>query len=199
MLKIGLTGGIGSGKTTVSNLFEKLDIPIIDMDVIARDVVKPGQPALEIIQKSFGEDICLPDGMLDRQKLRDIIFSDEQERIKLENIIHPAIRKCVSESIAKLTSPYCIIVIPLLFETGQKDLVDRILVVDSSIDEQVRRTTLRDKISDEDARKIISSQVSREERVSKADDVIDNNGDKATLAKEISDLHQKYLELALKN
>ncbi|MDH5446357.1 MAG: dephospho-CoA kinase [Gammaproteobacteria bacterium] len=199
MLKIGLTGGIGSGKTTVANLFVNLGVPVIDMDVVAREVVMPGQPALEEIKKVFGDDICLPDGQLDRKTLRNIIFSDSQKRQQLEAIVHPAISTNVDQQLTGLTSPYCLIVIPLLFETSREKDVDRILVVDIPVEEQINRTMARDGVTHEDAMRIIQSQVDRETRLKQADDVINNTDDKSALSTQVKSLHQKYLQLSLKN
>ena len=196
MLKIGLTGGIGSGKSTVANLFSQHGTPIIDMDEIAREVVLPGKPAMQEIREYFGDDICDEKGILDRKKLRAIIFNDEDKRQHLENIVHPRIRQRVVEKLKPLNSPYCIIVIPLLFETGLQDTVDRILVVDVSVEEQITRTTQRDNLDEDYAMKIIASQVDRQTRLDNADDIIDNSGDITELESRIEKLHQKYLELA---
>ncbi len=196
MLKIGLTGGIGSGKSTVANLFSQHGAPIIDMDEIAREVVLPGKPAMQEIREYFGDDICDEKGILDRKKLRAVIFNDEDKRQHLENIVHPRIRQRVVEKLKPLNSPYCIIVIPLLFETGLQDTVDRILVVDVSVEEQITRTTQRDNLDEDYAMKIIASQVDRQTRLDNADDIIDNSGDITELESRIEKLHQKYLELA---
>lgn len=196
MLKIGLTGGIGSGKSTVTRMFADLGVPIIDMDVIAREVVVPGQPALEEIKAVFGNDICTADNELDRSRLRDIIFSDNAKRKQLEDIIHPRIRQRVSKLQDTLDAPYCIIVIPLLFETAGQDRIDRILVVDTSSEEQIRRTMQRDRMSEDQVRKIIASQVDRQTRLDKADDVINNSGATDQLHAQVSRLHHQYLTLA---
>lgn len=156
MLKIGLTGGIGSGKSTVATLFSELGIPVIDMDVLAREVVMPGQPALQEIKKYFGDQICDKNDELDRRKLRDIIFSTPDKRTQLEAIIHPRIRQRVKTLVEELTTPYCIIVIPLLFETDRQDDIDRILVVDTRIEDQIQRTMQRDNISENAVRDIIA-------------------------------------------
>ncbi len=196
MLKIGLTGGIGSGKSTVTRLFADLGVPIIDMDIIAREVVMPGQPALDEIKALFGSEICTPDNELDRKKLRDIVFSDAVKRKQLEDIVHPRIRDRVKDLQAELDAPYCIIVIPLLLETEGQDRIDRILVVDTSIEEQIQRTMQRDKVSEDQVRKIIASQVDRQTRLDKADDIINNSGATAQLQAQVSKLHQQYLVLA---
>lgn len=196
MLRIGLTGGIGSGKSTVANLFAELGVPIIDMDVIAREVVMPGKPALQEIKKTFGNEICDEKDMLDRTKLRAIIFDNAKLRAQLENIIHPRIREQVEEKIDQLNGPYCIIVIPLLFETGRKDAVNRVLVVDTSIEEQIQRTIQRDSIDDEYVLKIIATQIDRQTRLDNADDIISNTAGITELKSQIEKLHQKYLEIA---
>lgn len=196
MLKIGLTGGIGSGKSTAANLFADLGIPIIDMDVLAREIVEPGQVALQEIKKLFGDNICNAHGELDRSRLRKIIFADPLMRKQLENIIHPKIRDRVRKLLAMQESPYCIIVIPLLFETQQQDLVDRILVIDSTVGNQIKRTMQRDNISESYVRDIMETQVARDLRLEKADDVIQNTGNKQELASQVRHLHSKYLELS---
>lgn len=196
MLKIGLTGGIGSGKTTVANLFEELGAAVIDMDVLAREVVRPGETALREIKTVFGDDICNENDELDRRRLREIIFADAGRRRQLEDIIHPRIRQRLDGIISRLNEPYCIIVIPLLFETGRGDSVDRILVVDSTIEEQIRRAMQRDNISEDHARKIMASQVDRQTRLENADDVITNSGKISELKSRVEQLHRKYLDLA---
>lgn len=196
MLKIGLTGGIGSGKSTVAKLFAELGIPVIDMDVLAREVVMPGQPALLEIKKCFGAQICNKDGELNRKKLRDIIFSAPDKREQLEDIIHPRIRQRVKTLIDELDTAYCIIVIPLLFETGRQDSIDRILVVDTRVEDQIRRTMQRDKISENDVRDIIATQVDRQTRLDNANDIINNTEDIASLKDQVNHLHQHYLELS---
>ncbi len=198
MLKVALTGGIGSGKSTVSDLFAELGVPIIDMDLVARQAVMPGEPALQEIKALFGDDICTDSGELDRKKLRRIIFDNEQKRKQLEAIIHPRIRQHVDSEINQLSSPYCIIVIPLLFETGRKDSIDRILVVDSSVEEQLQRTIQRDNIDEEYVKRIIASQTDRQTRLEQADDVIHNTGEITSLSSQVNALHQKYLELSSK-
>ena len=196
MLRIGLTGGIGSGKSSVAALFAELGMPVIDMDVLAREVVKPGQPALQEIKKIFGAQICNEDDELNRRELRDIIFSDPDKRKQLEDIVHPRIRERVKNLIDELGTPYCIIVIPLLFETGRQDTIDRILVVDTSIENQLQRTMQRDNISEDYVQNIIATQVDRQTRLDQADDVINNTGDIIRLKDQVNRLHQRYLELS---
>ncbi len=199
MLKIGLTGGIGSGKTSVTNLFAELGVTIIDMDILAREVVLPGQPALRDIKKTFGEQICDKNDELNRKKLRDIIFAEPDKRQQLEAIIHPRIREQAQAVINKLNTPYCIIVIPLLFETGRQDTIDRILLVDTSIEAQIQRTMARDSISEDYVKNIIATQVDRQTRLKHADDIINNTGEISDLKAQIKHLHKHYLELSRKN
>jgi len=196
MLRIGLTGGIGSGKSSVAALFADLGVPIIDMDVLAREVVMPGQPALQEIKKIFGVQICNDDGELNRRELRDIIFADPDKRKQLEDIVHPRIRERAKNLIDEMDTPYCIIVIPLLFETGRQDTIDRILVVDTSIENQLQRTMQRDNISEDYVQNIIATQVDRQTRLDQADDVINNTGDIIRLKDQVNRLHQRYLELS---
>ena len=196
MFRVGLTGGIGSGKSAVTDLFAKLDVAVIDMDVLAREVVRPGQAALAEIKTVFGQDICNAQDELDRKRLRQIIFADAQKRKQLEAITHPRIRQRVEEIIAGLAAPYCIIVIPLLFESDRRDNLDRILVVDCDPEEQIRRTMQRDRIDADYVKRIIASQVDRQERLKGADDIISNNGNIDELAAQVKQLHHKYLELA---
>ncbi len=199
MLVIGLTGGIGSGKTTVANLFAQLDIPIIDTDVIAREVTQPGQPALAEIEKHFGADILQADGTLNRGKLRDIIFNHVNERHWLENLLHPRIRKSMEAQIQALTSPYCIAVIPLLLEVEFYSMVNRILVVDASQQAQVERVMQRDKVSHSQVESILKNQASRQDRVARAHDVITNDGRIEDLTEQVEALNKKYLALASKS
>lgn len=196
MLKIGLTGGIGSGKSTVARLFDEQGVPIIDMDVLAREVVMPGQPALQEIKMAFGAEICNTRNELDRKKLRDIIFSDPDKRQQLETIVHPRIRQRVTALIDKLTTPYCIIVIPLFFETSQQDSVDRILVVDASVEDQIQRTMRRDDINKDTVRNIIAAQVDRQTKLKHANDIINNTGNPDMLRAQVEHLHQQYIELS---
>jgi len=195
MLKIGLTGGIGSGKTTVTQKFSSLGVPIIDADEISRELVQPGQPAFKEIVKEFSDKVLNASGEIDRQYLRNLIFSDAKSRVKLESILHPLIRLRMSRQIESLNSPYCIIAIPLLIETGQADLVDRILVLDVPRELQVRRTMERDNTSAEAVEVIINSQVDNQTRLSLADDVLNNSGDLKDLLQQVEALNEKYKTL----
>ena len=198
MLTIGLTGGIASGKSTVSHYFSQLGITIIDADEVARDVVSVGQPALEDLTHHFGPTILNDNGTLNRKKLRNIIFDDDNERQWVERLLHPIIRKKMKESIGQATSPYCIMAIPLIVESQPNPLLDRILVVDCPKELQIQRVQMRDNISNDDAIKIVNAQATREERLAIADDVIENSSNEEQLKEDVDRLHQHYLELAKK-
>jgi dephospho-CoA kinase len=194
MLKIGLTGGIGSGKSTVSELFKKFGIPVIDADIIARDIVQFGQPALTQLEQAFGEDILQSDRTLNRAKLRSMVFSDPQLKSTLEQILHPLIKAEILSQCNKLQAPYCVISIPLLLESNMTDMIDRILVVDCPLNMQISRVRQRDQLDDNLINRIIASQVSRETRLAKADDVIDNSKNANQLAEQVKKLHNLYLK-----
>ena len=196
MLKIGLTGGIGCGKTTVAWFFEQLNIPVIDADVIAHQLVAIGQPALAQIQREFGTDVFNPDGSLNRKKLRELIFSDPEQKQKLESILHPLVYRSIQAKIKQLNTPYCIICIPLIFETNMTQLVDRILVVDCSFETQIERVQKRDNMTIEKIQSIINSQVSRTFRKSHANDLINNSETNDRLAEEVKKLHNLYLSIS---
>ena len=168
MLKIGLTGGIGCGKSTVARIFEQLKTPVIDADDIAHQLVAIGQPALAQIQQEFGTDVLNPDGSLNRKKLRELIFSDPEQKQKLESILHPLVYQSIQAELKQLNTPYCIICIPLLFETNMTRLVDRILVVDCPVETQIERIRKRDNMTIERIQSIIDSQVSRAFRKAQA-------------------------------
>ncbi|HEY5603511.1 MAG TPA: dephospho-CoA kinase [Gammaproteobacteria bacterium] len=196
MLTIGLTGGLGSGKSTVAGLFKALGVPVYDTDAIARELVEPGQPALQQIIQVFSKKILDANGQLDRQKLKQQVFASEVDRNKLEAILHPRIRESLLAKIQQCNTPYCIAVIPLLVEKHWQDIVDRVLVVDAPEAIQIQRTQQRDQLSESLIRRIINSQISREERLAVADDVIDNNGAPDTLQARVNQLHKNYLKLA---
>ena len=198
-LVVGLTGGIGSGKTTVANGFGKLGVPLIDADLIARELVEPGQAALEEIRAVFGPGCLTAEGRLDRARIQQRIFADETLRLRLEAILHPEIRKRIKALIADVRAAYCIVVIPLLLETGQKDLVDRILVIDAPEEEQIKRVAARDKLSDNAIIRIMHTQADRETRLASADDIIVNNSDLKALTSKVQSLHHRYLELSNDN
>ncbi|HWQ95267.1 MAG TPA: dephospho-CoA kinase [Gammaproteobacteria bacterium] len=193
--KVGLTGGIGSGKSTVAGLFAKLGTPVLDADVIARELVIPGTSALACIVEAFGADILTAQGTLDRPRLRRIIFSDPARRKALEAILHPPIRAAMRERVAKLAGPYCVLCIPLLLETGQETEVDRILVVDTPHSLQYRRVMARDGLSAAEAAAILRAQIGWRERLARADDVIVNDKGFAELERRVSELDRLYRNL----
>jgi len=196
MLIIGLTGGIGSGKSTVAGYFAQRGIPVIDADELARTLVEPGSPAAGEIAGVFGPNILLPDGSLDRLQLRKLVFADPARRRDLEAILHPRVYAEMRRRTRWLRSPYCIWVVPLLVETGETAQVDRVLVIDAPESLQRERVRSRDGMDDETLEAILRSQASRAERLQAADDVIVNNADIAHLQQQISLLHQRYLDLA---
>jgi dephospho-CoA kinase len=196
MLRIGLTGGIGSGKSAVAKLFAALGVPVIDADEIAREIVAPGLPAYDDIVRAFGEDILDDNRRINRERLRSRIFDNAQERKRLEMILHPRIRAEMQTQAERVHAPYCLIVIPLLVETGQQDLFDRVLLIDADEDRQIQRVMQRNGLPEAEVRKILASQASRADRLQRAQDVIENNADLAHLAAEVGRLHRYYLTLA---
>lgn len=199
---VGLTGGIGSGKTTVSDLFAELGVEVIDADIVARHVVEKGTPLLAQIVEHFGEDILNAEKELDRAKLRQMVFNNDTEKNWLNDLLHPAIRETMVKKLQESTACYLIWVVPLLIENKLTEFCDRILVVDVSPEIQLERATKRDKSKVETIRKIMATQVSREERLSYADDVIENNlpieQGFVLIKEQVNSLHQKYLTLANK-
>ncbi|RDH81316.1 MAG: dephospho-CoA kinase [endosymbiont of Galathealinum brachiosum] len=193
MIKIALTGGIGCGKSTVCELFSQHAIPVIDTDIIARELVKPGEDTLIEIIDYFGSEILLPDRSLDRKALAGKVFNNLKSKKALESILHPKIRKATQSQINSLNTCYVIIAIPLLVETKQLSDYDYVLVVDCSEEQQIERTIYRDHRTLDEVQSIINSQVSREERNSVADDIIDNSGDRKSLVTRIDQLHAKYM------
>jgi len=196
MLKIGLTGGVASGKSAVADMFQALGAPLIDTDVLAREVVEPGEPGLTAIRDAFGPDVLTEDGRLDRRKLRSIVFSDDGKRRRLEAILHPLIRERLLAKLDGLDAPYVVIAVPLLVETDFVELVDRVLVVDAPVDVQLDRLMARDGSTRAEAQAIIDAQVDRATRLARADDVIDNSGDLAATRAQVETLHRRYLQLA---
>lgn len=196
VLVVGLTGGIGSGKTAVSDRFAQRGVPVIDTDQLARELVAPGQPALAEIVAEFGTACLDADGHLHRAHLRERVFADPAARRRLETILHPRIRALVRERVATLTTSYCLVVIPLLVETGMTDLVDRVLVVDAPEAEQIRRVMARDGVTEEQARCILAVQARRDQRLALADEIVANTTDLATLNQQVAALHQYYSTLA---
>ena len=194
MLIIGLTGGIGSGKSTVTEHFAQLDVPVIDADIITRELVKPGEDALKEIEAHFGPDIIQTDGQLNRAWLRARIFDNADERKVLENILHPRAKEYAQKSISELNTPYCILCVPLLIESGWIDLVQRVLVIDLPRELQIQRTMERDGIPTNQVETIINAQIDRNGRLAAADDVLTNTGDKSSLLEQVDILHEQYLK-----
>jgi dephospho-CoA kinase len=193
---LGITGGIGSGKTAVSDRFQALGVTVVDADVASRVVVEPGRPALAAIAGHFGDEAINNDGTLNRAELRKRIFADPEERKWLEKLTHPLINQYLLEELANAKSPYAILVSPLLAETGQSRFCQRIVVVDVPIELQVERTMSRDDNDEAQVRAIIAAQASREERLKLADDVIVNDQCLEHIDAEVTRLHQSYLEMA---
>jgi dephospho-CoA kinase len=192
---IGLTGGIGSGKSEVSQRFEALGITVIDADKIARQVVEPNRPALQAIVSHFGSNILNANGTLNRAQLRHFIFTHKEEKLWLENLLHPIIREETIRQLHAAKSVYVILASPLLLETSQHNLVNRILVIDTSEELQLARASARDHNNPEHIKKIMATQMPRAERCAKADDIIDNHGDLTELDAQIKKLHAIYLTL----
>ncbi|MDF2444989.1 MAG: dephospho-CoA kinase [Moraxellaceae bacterium] len=196
MLVIGLTGGIGSGKTLATDHFERLGITVVDADRASRVIVEPGSPALDEIADAFGRDVLQDDGTLDRAALRRIVFADPEQRRRLEAITHPRIAEEIRRQLDASTSPYTILVSPLLFESGQDRFAQRTLLVDAHESLQRHRAATRDRVSEKQIEAIMAAQMSREERRQRADDVILNEGHIEHLHAMVEKLHQRYLELA---
>jgi len=195
MLIIGLTGGIGSGKSVASDKFASLGITVVDADVASRTVVEPGKPALQEIESHFGSEIITEDGQLDRAKLREIIASDAKERKWLESVLHPRIGEQIAKEISESTSPYTLFVAPLLLETNSQEMCARVVVVDVPNDVQVERTAKRDKVPTDQVEQMVSAQMGREKRLEKADDVLLNTSTIEELEKKVEQLHKKYLQM----
>ncbi len=195
-LIIGLTGGIGSGKSTATQIFQTLGVDVVDADVMARVVVEPGKPALRIIAGHFGPQVLHPDGSLDRAAVRQRVFADPTERQWLETLLHPLIRQEIAQRLRKSASVYTILSSPLLLETGQDVLTDRVLLIDAPETQQLERTRLRDGASPEDVAAIMGTQWSRSQRQARADDVILNDGDLSQLETRVRAMHQAYCALS---
>lgn len=189
---VGLTGGIGSGKTTIANLFSELGVPIVDADLVAREIVAKGSPLLKQIVEHFGNEILLDNGELNRSALRQWVFSSEEEKNWLNNLLHPAIREAMLKQLSAQTSPYTLFVVPLLIENNLTELCQRILVIDVTPQTQLARASNRDQNNLEQIQRIMNAQVSREERLKWATDIINNDKD---LAENLPHLKQKVLEL----
>ncbi len=199
MLRVGLTGGIGSGKSTVAALFARHGAPIIDTDEIAHELLVPGQAANAEIVAAFGQEILDSNGNIDRTQMRHRVFAEAAERKRLEAILHPRIRTETARRLESLHAPYCLVVVPLLIEAGFTDLVDRVLVVDADDTLRIQRTKARSGLGEAEIRRIMASQASRQERLQKADDIITNNSDLAHLEREVARLHGVYSALAPAN
>jgi dephospho-CoA kinase len=195
MLTIGLTGGVGCGKSTVAELFQRNGVPVVDADDITRDLTAADAPALSRISSVFGDDVLLADGQLDRRKLRRMVFDQPEARQQLEGILHPLVREEIRARVREVSTPYCLVVIPLLVESSMTDLVDRVLVVDCEEADQIARVTVRDQCSVDDARAIIATQASRQSRLAIADDVIVNAGSLDELKIVVQRLNQRYFAL----
>lgn len=193
---VALTGGIGSGKSTVADAFARQGINVVDADVIAREVVEPGAPALAEIEKHFGTEILHQDGTLNRRALRDRVFASPFEKSWLNGLLHPLIHQQTQRLLAEATSPYVLWVVPLLVENQLQTKADRVLVIDVSPEVQIQRTMQRDGVSREHAEQILAAQATREERLAVADDVIDNNGAPDAIASDVARLHATYLGFA---
>lgn len=197
---VGLTGGIGSGKSTIADYFAELNVPIVDADIIARDIVETGSPLLAQIHAYFGDEVLNTDGGLNRTYLRQRVFADENEKAWLNALLHPAIREEMLQKLSACRGEYVLWVVPLLIENRLTDLCDRILVVDVSPDVQLKRASARDKSKEETIKQIINAQVSRTERLRYANDVIDNSlplhENEENLRRQVAQLHQAYLQLA---
>lgn len=189
---VGLTGGIGSGKSAAAECFAALGVGIVDADIVAREVVAPGQPALQQIAAHFGDQVIAADGSLQRRVLREIVFADPEQRRWLEQLTHPLIAQSIQRQLAASTGPYALLVSPLLLETTQRELVQRVLVIDAPETLQVARTVARDQAQPEQVRQIMAAQMPREQRLAHADDVIVNQGDLEQLRQQVVQLHQQY-------
>ena len=193
---MGITGGIGSGKTAVTDIFSELNIDVIDADIASRKAVEKGSSSLKEIEDHFGSEIILNDGNLDRQKLREVIFDKEEEKDWLEKLLHPQILKIINSELAESRTSYTILVSPLLFETGQYKLCSRTLLVDVEEKLQIARASKRDNVSEEQIKSIIEAQMPRSEKITLANDIVTNNGTLEDLRKEIISLHNNYLKLS---
>ena len=195
-LRVGLTGGIASGKSTVADMFAELGVPVIDTDIIAREVVRPGEPALDEIRRAFGDRVIAADGTLDRAAMRAIVFGDDTARHRLERILHPRIGEATRQQAEAAGGDYQVIVVPLLVGSALRTFVDRVLVVDCAEETQVARLLARDAESEEQARRILAAQSSRDERLAIADDIIPNDGNLDETREHVLALHRHYRQEA---
>lgn len=197
MLVVGLTGGIGAGKSTAAAFFRDRGVPVVDADQVARDVVAPGTPGLAAVAAAFGPQVLQPDGALDRRRLREVIFADPTQRRRLEAILHPLIRDEIRVRLAQIRAPYCILDVPLLIESASlRALVHRVLVIDVPVEVQVARLMQRDHMTAEQCQAMLAAQASRAQRLEGADDVVDNATDITALQRQLESVHARYLELA---
>lgn len=194
--RVGLTGGIGSGKSTVAGIFANKGVPVIDADEMARKAVMPGTEAFEKIKLLFGQNVITSTGELRREQLRKIVFNDNDKRARLEAIIHPAVYRMIEEAIGQVDYPYCVLSIPLLFETGANLQVDEVIVVDAPEELQIIRTCRRDNVSKESVKQIIITQIDRKKRLELADEIIKNDKGLDYLESQVEILHKKYLKLS---
>jgi dephospho-CoA kinase len=196
---VGLTGGIGSGKSAASGMFEALGAAVVDTDEISRALTAPGGAAIAEIRERFGPESIAADGGLDRERMRLLVFRDAVSRARLEEVLHPLIRSRTRDAIAATRRPYVVVVVPLLFETGAcMEFIQRVLVVDCEEEEQVRRVMARSRLAAAEARRIMATQLPRAERLRRADDVLHNNGSIEALRSQVEQLHARYLALAQK-
>lgn len=197
MLIIGLTGGIGSGKTAVSDLFRQAGVAIIDADKIGRHLSAKGQTGYQAIINEFGSQLIADNGELDRDRLRNMVFNDATARKKLESLLHPLIREEITRKLREYSDEaYCIVVVPLLLETDYRNIVDRILIVDATEENQIERVMRRDNLSRDKVKLILAAQLPRTQRLRQADDIIVNDSDVGHLAEAVAELHSRYLQLA---
>ena len=196
-MRVGLTGGIGSGKSTVKKCFDEIGVPTADADEISRRITRPGQAPFDEVVALFGTKCRDESGSLNRQYLREVIFADPAMKEELEAIIHPRVRAEIQEFINQVNYPYCIICIPLLLETGRQTTMDRVLVIDAPEELQIARVSRRDKANEEQTRRIINAQISREERLRRAHDIIVNDGSIDDLKNQVVKFHDRYIELSL--
>jgi dephospho-CoA kinase len=195
-LTVALTGGIGSGKSTVADIFNELGVPVIDTDAISRELVRPGSECLAKICQRFGNDIINKKGQLKRKALRKRIFQSPKDKVWLEKLLHPRIYEVSQRRIKEQTYPYVIVVIPLLIESGKKKSYNRVLVIDAPESLQIKRASERDGLSSEQIKLMIATQCPHSQRIAAADDIITNNGDLKSLKEQVQTLHQEYLQLA---
>lgn len=196
MLIVGLTGGIGAGKSTVAELFQALGVPVLDADAIARELVDKGKPALARLTEMFGREILDDNGALNRARLRTLVFGDAARRRQLEALLHPLIREEMQARLKRLKASYCIVCIPLLVETGQTASVQRVLVIDAPDELRRRRVVTRDGLTAAEFNAVLAAQAGREERLAAADDVIVNDGGRDRLKQRVDELHRRYMQLA---